>query len=135
MAAASALPSLRPQSSGSASGPTAVFVHGWPDDASLLAPMAAHLERDFHCVRVTLPNFGPAGPGNVVKHSGYSFEVLAEALAAIIIDTQRARGRPDEVRALSPPRALSPRPARHADPARLGLRHWLPDGTQASPPR
>ena len=95
--AAASLPGLRPQVSGNAAGPTVVFVHGWPDDGSLFASMAARLDRDFYCVRVTLPNFGPADASNSVRHTGYGFDVLASALEQLIAETQRARGRPDEV--------------------------------------
>ena len=39
-------------------GPTLLFIHGWPDDASLWRNQVDALAPGFRCVRVTLPNFG-----------------------------------------------------------------------------
>jgi cis-3-alkyl-4-acyloxetan-2-one decarboxylase len=65
---------------GKADGPTLVFVHGWPDDASLWRLQAAALGEAFRCVRVTLPNFGEQS----VQPGGFDFPELLERLAATI---------------------------------------------------
>lgn len=62
---------------GQAEGRTLVFIHGWPDDASLWRKQTAVLAKDFRCVLVTLPNFGTA-PG---RSGGYDFPELVELLA------------------------------------------------------
>ena len=36
-----------------------LFVHGWPDSATLFASTVRALEKDFYCVAVTLPGFVP----------------------------------------------------------------------------
>lgn len=65
---------------GNPEGPTLVFIHGWPDDASLWRRQADELGQSHRCVLLTLPNFG----GRADKAGGYDFPELAERLAATI---------------------------------------------------
>lgn len=62
---------------GKPDGPTLVFVHGWPDDASLWRKQVAALGNEYRCVLVTLPHFGTA-PG---KPGGHDFPELIDRLA------------------------------------------------------
>lgn len=43
---------------GQPDGPTLVFIHGWPDDASLWRHQLTALGDAYRCVMITLPNFG-----------------------------------------------------------------------------
>jgi pimeloyl-ACP methyl ester carboxylesterase len=43
---------------GNIDGPTVVFIHGWPDDASLWRNQIPVLGGTYRCVLVTLPNYG-----------------------------------------------------------------------------
>ena len=43
---------------GQPDGPTLVFVHGWPDDASVWRHQLTALGDAYRCVMITLPNFG-----------------------------------------------------------------------------
>lgn len=65
---------------GNPEGPTLVFIHGWPDDASLWREQVDVLGITHRCVLLTLPNFG----GRSEKPGGYDFPELAERLAATI---------------------------------------------------
>lgn len=65
---------------GNPNGPTLVFVHGWPDDASLWRRQVAALGDSYRCVLLTLPNFGDQAE----KAGGYDFPDLLERLAATI---------------------------------------------------
>ncbi len=65
---------------GNPHGPTLVFIHGWPDDASLWRHQVAELDTDHRCVLLTLPNFG-ADP---VKAGGLNFRELLDMLAATV---------------------------------------------------
>lgn len=89
-----ALPPLVATTSGNPNGPTLVFVHGWPDDASVFDKMVARLNGEYYCVRVTLPNFGAA----TINAKGYAFEAIVAALTQLVIDTQASRNRVKEVR-------------------------------------
>ena len=67
---------------------TLVFIHGWPDDASLWAGQVPRMvEEGYRCVCVTLPGFGPrqkdSDPGGV-HHRAHSFVAVADALARLI---------------------------------------------------
>jgi len=61
-------------------GPTLVFIHGWPDNASLWRQQVAALGTDYRCVLVTLPNFGE----RPVKAGGLDFPDLVDRLTATI---------------------------------------------------
>ena len=69
---------------GNPEGPTLLFIHGWPDNASLWRKQVAALGDRFRCVLVTLPNFGaqPVRPG------GFDFPQLVAMLAATIRQVQ-----------------------------------------------
>ena len=41
---------------GNPEGPTLLFIHGWPDNASLWRKQAAALGGQYRCVLLTLPN-------------------------------------------------------------------------------
>lgn len=71
---------------GNPDGPTLVFVHGWPDDASLWRRQVEALGVRFRCVLLTLPNFGDTS----VKPGGYDFPELLERLAATVRQVQPA---------------------------------------------
>ena len=59
------------------SGPSLVFVHGWPDTARLWERQVAALESRYRCVRVTLPGFEPG------SRRAYSFAEVVERRAWI----------------------------------------------------
>jgi pimeloyl-ACP methyl ester carboxylesterase len=61
-------------------GPTLVFIHGWPDNASLWRKQVDALGGRFRCVLVTLPNFG-ARPE---RSGGFDFPELVSRLAATV---------------------------------------------------
>ena len=65
---------------GNPDGPTLVFIHGWPDDASLWRQQLAALAPDFRCVLLTLPNFGRTPE----KAGGFDFPELVARMAATI---------------------------------------------------
>ncbi len=65
-------------------GPTLVFIHGWPDNASLWRYQVAELGARFRCVLLTLPNFGE----QAVKPGGVDFPELVDRLAATIREVQ-----------------------------------------------
>jgi len=69
---------------GNPGGPSLVFLHGWPDDASLWRRQIEALQNDYRCIRITLPNFGkqPVRPG------GFDFPHLVAMLAATISEVQ-----------------------------------------------
>jgi len=69
---------------GNPDGPTLVFIHGWPDNASLWRHQVGALSREFRCVLVTLPNFGEQRE----NAGGFDFPELTEQLAAIIRQVQ-----------------------------------------------
>lgn len=69
---------------GNASGPTIVFLHGWPDDAGLWHSQLPALSQQFRCVRLTLPNFGE----QPVRAGGFDFPELVEMIAATIREVQ-----------------------------------------------
>lgn len=69
---------------GNPKGPTLVFIHGWPDDASLWRKQVAALRDAFRCVLITLPNFGE----RAVKAGGFDFPELVEQVAATIREVQ-----------------------------------------------
>jgi pimeloyl-ACP methyl ester carboxylesterase len=65
---------------GNPDGPTLVFIHGWPDNASLWRKQVGALGGNFRCVLVTLPNFGE----EAVKAGGFDFPERVSRLAATI---------------------------------------------------
>jgi pimeloyl-ACP methyl ester carboxylesterase len=65
---------------GNPEGPTLVFIHGWPDDASLWRHQVEALGERFRCVLITLPNFGKAS----VEPGGFDFPELVDQVAAAI---------------------------------------------------
>jgi pimeloyl-ACP methyl ester carboxylesterase len=65
---------------GNANGPTLVFIHGWPDNASLWRKQVAALGGRFRCVLLTLPNYGESQE----KAGGHDFPELVNRLAATI---------------------------------------------------
>ena len=69
---------------GNPDGPTLVFIHGWPDDASLWRKQIAALGGEFRCVLMTLPNFGE----RAVKTGGFDFPELVARTAAAIREVQ-----------------------------------------------
>ncbi len=69
---------------GNPDGPTLVFIHGWPDNASLWRKQVEALGSEFRCVLVTLPNFGEQS----VKAGGFDFPELVAQLAATIRQVQ-----------------------------------------------
>jgi len=69
---------------GNLDGPTLVFIHGWPDNASMWRNQVAALEGRFRCVLVTLPNFGE----EAMRAGGFDFPELVERLAATIKQVQ-----------------------------------------------
>jgi pimeloyl-ACP methyl ester carboxylesterase len=69
---------------GRADGPTLVFVHGWPDNASLWRKQVAVLGDRYRCVLITLPNFGESAE----LAGGCDMPELAERVAAVIHEVQ-----------------------------------------------
>lgn len=69
---------------GNPDGLTLVFIHGWPDNASLWRHQVEALGQDFRCVLVTLPNFGEQS----VKAGGFDFPDLVSLLVATIRQVQ-----------------------------------------------
>jgi pimeloyl-ACP methyl ester carboxylesterase len=69
---------------GNPDGPTLVFIHGWPDNASLWRKQVDSLGKNFRCVLVTLPNFGE----DSVQAGGFDFPELVNRLAATIKQVQ-----------------------------------------------
>jgi len=61
---------------GPESGPTLVFVHGWPDDASMWRHQVEVLRESCRCVVPTLPNFG----NTVHEPGGCDFGEIVERL-------------------------------------------------------
>jgi pimeloyl-ACP methyl ester carboxylesterase len=61
---------------GAAKAPTVVFVHGWPDDASMWRNQVEALRADFRCATVTLPNFGET----VSESGGCDFPTIVDRL-------------------------------------------------------
>ena len=57
-----------------------MFIHGWPDNASLWRYQVGALASDFRCVLVTLPNFGP----QATRAGGFTFPELVRMLEATI---------------------------------------------------
>lgn len=71
---------LEPIIDGPDAGPTVVFVHGWPDDASLWDAHVARLEDRYRCVRTTLPNFD----GRRTARWGYDTDEIVAALTELV---------------------------------------------------
>jgi pimeloyl-ACP methyl ester carboxylesterase len=69
---------------GNTDGPTLVFIHGWPDNASLWRRQVEVLSGKFRCVLVTLPNFGI----EFVKAGGFDFPELTDMLTTTIKQVQ-----------------------------------------------
>jgi pimeloyl-ACP methyl ester carboxylesterase len=69
---------------GNPAGPTLVFIHGWPDNASLWRKQVAALGAEFRCMLLTLPNFGERS----VKAGGFDFPELVDRVAATLDEVQ-----------------------------------------------
>jgi pimeloyl-ACP methyl ester carboxylesterase len=69
---------------GNPDGPTLLFIHGWPDDASLWRKQVEALAPDYRCVRVTLPNFGR----QTVRAGGFNFSELQALLLRTLEEVQ-----------------------------------------------
>ena len=69
---------------GNPDGPTLVFIHGWPDNASLWRRQVEALGGKFRCVLLTLPNFGE----KPVKAGGFDFPALLDMISATIRKVQ-----------------------------------------------
>jgi len=69
---------------GKPDGPTLIFIHGWPDNASMWRKQVEALGKDFRCILVTLPNFGE----DTVQAGGFDFPALVGRLAATIKQVQ-----------------------------------------------
>ncbi len=80
----SPLPTCEYTIEGNPGGPTLVFIHGWPDDASLWRQQVDALAAEYRCVLMTLPNFGerPVRPG------GFDFPELVRILHRTIAEVQ-----------------------------------------------
>lgn len=61
-----------------------MFIHGWPDNASLWRFQVEALRSDFRCVLITLPNFGE----HSTRAGGFDFPELVEMLASTIRKVQ-----------------------------------------------
>lgn len=62
--------------SGNPNGRTLLFIHGWPDDASVWRHQVDALAANYRCVTVTLPNFGDSAN----RPGGYDFPELIQIL-------------------------------------------------------
>ncbi len=71
---------LTPIVDGNETGPTLVFVPGWPDDASLWDPQVAVLGERYRCVRLTMPDFD----GTREARRGHTTEEILDALAGCV---------------------------------------------------
>lgn len=79
-----ATPACEFSTAGNPDGPTLVFIHGWPDNASLWRKQTEALGGRFRCVLITLPNFGE----KPVRAGGFDFPKLVDRLAATIRQVQ-----------------------------------------------
>jgi pimeloyl-ACP methyl ester carboxylesterase len=67
-----------------------LFMHGWPDDASIWDAQVTRFRQTHRCVRYTLPWYGPVSEADKEAaergHSrwGYDFHVIADALALAV---------------------------------------------------
>ena len=77
-------PSCEYSIEGNPEGLTLVFIHGWPDNASLWRYQVEALAADFRCVLITLPNFGR----QATRAGGFTFPRLVDMLAATIHEVQ-----------------------------------------------
>ena len=69
---------------GKPDGPTLVFIHGWPDNASIWRKQVEELGNNYRCVLLTLPNYGEKAE----KAGGYDFPQLLEQLVATLRKVQ-----------------------------------------------
>lgn len=69
---------------GNPDGPTLLFIHGWPDNASLWRKQVAVLGETFRCIVLTLPNFGE----RAVNSGGFDFPEMTDRLAATIREVE-----------------------------------------------
>ena len=77
---------LTPIIDGNESGPTLLFIQGWPDDASVWDGQVAALAERYRCVRITLPNFA----GTRDTRWGHSTSEIIEALACCVREVSPA---------------------------------------------
>jgi pimeloyl-ACP methyl ester carboxylesterase len=70
---------------GNPEGPTLVFIHGWPDNASLWRHQVAALGAEHRCVLITLPNYGETS----LRAGGFDFPELLGMLAAVVREVRR----------------------------------------------
>jgi pimeloyl-ACP methyl ester carboxylesterase len=61
-----------------------VFIHGWPDNASLWRFQVDALAADFRCVLITLPNFGE----QATRAGGFTFPELVELITTTVREIQ-----------------------------------------------
>jgi pimeloyl-ACP methyl ester carboxylesterase len=61
-----------------------VFIHGWPDNASLWRLQVDALAADFRCVLITLPNFGE----QATRAGGFTFPELVEMITTTVREIQ-----------------------------------------------
>ncbi|MGR8921663.1 MAG: alpha/beta fold hydrolase [Gammaproteobacteria bacterium] len=73
-------PALDFSTEGSADAPTLVFLHGWPDDASLWRRQVDAVRGEYRCVLPTLPNFG----NSVHEPGGCDFPEIVRRLHRLI---------------------------------------------------
>ena len=71
---------LQPKIEGNEAGETLLFIHGWPDNASLWDETVAAVRDTYRCVRVTLPNFD----GLAAAPRGFHTEEIVDTLAAYL---------------------------------------------------
>ena len=76
---------LEPIIDGNADGETIVFIHGWPDNASLWDEAVAALGSTYRCVRVTMPNFD----GHRSARWGHSTNEIVDALVEVVRDAAK----------------------------------------------
>jgi pimeloyl-ACP methyl ester carboxylesterase len=69
---------------GNPNGPTLVFIHGWPDNASLWRLQVEVLKSEFRCVLITLPNYGE----QATRAGGFDFPELVDMLYETIRQIQ-----------------------------------------------
>jgi pimeloyl-ACP methyl ester carboxylesterase len=86
-AMADSTPHLSPSIGGLDSGPTLLFVQGWPDDLSMWDSLVAALRDRYRCVRVNMPNY----PGAEYRRWGYDHEQMAEGLAQCVREISRGK--------------------------------------------
>ncbi len=62
---------------------TIVFVHGWPDDASMWSEQIEGLQDSYRCIAVTLPNFGDTADRSGAYHFSELVSLLEQTIASV----------------------------------------------------